>query len=196
MRLTRFRESIRYLPGVLVLVATGHCAADDINKLPEAGVGEALQRISGVQISRDRGESRSIAIRGLNQVETVLNGQELFAAGPGRAFDYADMPAELITGIDAYKTSWSAQRVAYNLRDRHLPAATSVGGPPIYTKAHGWLDAALGYRLDNTEALVLEGMNLLDTARCSYYDTATRPQSRIRNDVQVAGIRMRSWPPR
>src|SRR3546814_4237339 len=38
--------------------------ADDIGKLPDSNTTEALQRISGIQISRDRGEGGSVAIRG------------------------------------------------------------------------------------------------------------------------------------
>lgn len=44
--------------------------AEDIGKLPDNNVAEALQRISGIQISRNYGEGSSIAIRGLTQVRT------------------------------------------------------------------------------------------------------------------------------
>src|ERR1700744_6398032 len=37
--------------------------ADDIGKLPDANVAEALQRITGVQISRNRGEGDQFQIR-------------------------------------------------------------------------------------------------------------------------------------
>ncbi|HEY1392135.1 MAG TPA: TonB-dependent receptor plug domain-containing protein, partial [Methylibium sp.] len=38
--------------------------ADDIGKLPDANVAEALQRITGVQISRSRGEGDRVQVRG------------------------------------------------------------------------------------------------------------------------------------
>src|SRR3546814_5233767 len=50
--------------------------ADDIGKLPDSNTTEALQRISGIQISRDRGEGGSVAIRGLTQVLTTMNGRD------------------------------------------------------------------------------------------------------------------------
>lgn len=78
--------------------------ADDINNLPDTNVTDSLQRISGVQILRDRGEGAGVAIRGLTQMETTLNGREVFTAGWGRNFDFADAPAELVAGIDVYKT--------------------------------------------------------------------------------------------
>jgi len=78
--------------------------AEDIGKLPDNNATEALQRITGVQVSRDVGEGGSIAIRGLPQVETTLNGRETFTAGGGRTFNLEDLPAELIGRIDVYKT--------------------------------------------------------------------------------------------
>jgi iron complex outermembrane receptor protein len=79
--------------------------AEDIGKLPDNNATEALQRVTGVQVSRDLGEGGSIAIRGLPQVETTLNGRETFTAGAGRTFNLQDFPAELIARIDVYKAS-------------------------------------------------------------------------------------------
>lgn len=81
--------------------------ADDIHKLPDINVTDALSRITGVQILRDRGEGAGVAIRGLTQMETLLNGREIFTAGSGRTLDFADIPSEMLAGIDVYKTSSS-----------------------------------------------------------------------------------------
>lgn len=78
--------------------------ADDIGKLPDSNTTEALQRISGIQISRDRGEGGSVAIRGLTQVLTTINGHEIFTAGGGRGYNLEDYPSELLAGVDVYKT--------------------------------------------------------------------------------------------
>ncbi|HVI98988.1 MAG TPA: TonB-dependent receptor [Sphingomonas sp.] len=78
--------------------------ADDIGKLPDSNTTEALQRISGIQVSRDRGEGGSVAIRGLTQVLTTLNGREIFTAGGGRGYNLQDFPSELLAGVDVYKT--------------------------------------------------------------------------------------------
>ncbi len=95
--------------------------ADDINKLPDHSVAEAMQRITGVQIARDRGESFSsqagnyatnnalstpgITIRGLPMVETLVNGREIFTAGRGRTFNFGDVSSDMVSAIDVYKTS-------------------------------------------------------------------------------------------
>jgi iron complex outermembrane receptor protein len=83
--------------------------AEDINKLPDFSVTDALQRITGIQIARDRGEGTNVAIRGLTQMETTLNGREVFTAGWGRNLDFADIPAEMVSGIDVYKTGSARQ---------------------------------------------------------------------------------------
>ena len=96
----RKRRSADIVDGVL---------AEEIHRLPDLSVADALQRITGVQITRDRGEASVAAVRGLVQLETTLNGRELFTAGFGRALDYADLPSDLLAGIDIYKTSASSR---------------------------------------------------------------------------------------
>ncbi|KQR17933.1 MULTISPECIES: TonB-dependent receptor [Xanthomonas] len=77
--------------------------AEDIGKLPDNNVAEALQRISGIQISRNYGEGSSIAIRGLTQVRTELNGRDIFTANDGRGLSFEDVSAELLGGVNVYK---------------------------------------------------------------------------------------------
>ena len=55
--------------------------ATDIGKLPDENVADSLQRVTGVQISREGGEGRSANIRGL-AATTYINGRS--AASPGR----------------------------------------------------------------------------------------------------------------
>nr|WP_242154699.1 TonB-dependent receptor [Sphingomonas sp. BAUL-RG-20F-R05-02] len=78
--------------------------AEDIGKLPDRNIAEALQRISGIQIQRNYGEGSSVAIRGLTQVRTELNGRDIFtASGSSNALSLEDVPSELLAGIDVYK---------------------------------------------------------------------------------------------
>lgn len=84
--------------------------AAEIAKLPDLNVSDAVQRVPGVQIVRDRGEGSVVAVRGLTQIETTLNGREVFTAGNGRTLDFADFAAEMLAGIDVYKTA-AANRI-------------------------------------------------------------------------------------
>jgi iron complex outermembrane receptor protein len=78
--------------------------AEDIGKLPDRNVAEALQRISGIQITRLYGEGSAVQIRGLGQVRTELNGRDIFtASNAGNTFSLEDIPSELLAGIDVYK---------------------------------------------------------------------------------------------
>jgi iron complex outermembrane recepter protein len=83
--------------------------AEDIGKLPDNNVVEALQRISGIQITnRGGGEADAVLIRGLNDVQTTWNGRNVFTASPppasGRQLALQDIPANLVGRIDVYKT--------------------------------------------------------------------------------------------
>ena len=77
--------------------------AVDIGRLPDVNVAETLQRISGIQISRSYGEGNGIAIRGLTQVRSELNGRDIFSANGGHALSWEEVGSELLAGIDVYK---------------------------------------------------------------------------------------------
>ena len=83
--------------------------AEDIGKLPDNNVIEALQRVTGVQISnRGGGEADAIFIRGLNDITTTWNGRNVFT-GVGRALALQDIPANIISRVDVFKTRASDQ---------------------------------------------------------------------------------------
>ena len=78
--------------------------AEDVGKLPDNNVVEALQRVTGVQVTnRTGGEASAISIRGLPDITTTWNGRNIFTAS-GRQFALADIPANLVKRIDVYKT--------------------------------------------------------------------------------------------
>jgi TonB-dependent receptor len=77
--------------------------AEDIGKLPDRNVADALQRITGIQVNKQYGEGSTVAIRGLSQVRTELNGHDIFTAGNTSQLTLEDIPSELLAGIDVYK---------------------------------------------------------------------------------------------
>jgi iron complex outermembrane recepter protein len=78
--------------------------AQDIGKLPDNTVADALQRVPGIQVARDNGEVNSVVIRGLPNLATTLNSHEIFT-GTGRGVALQDIPAELVAGVDVYKSN-------------------------------------------------------------------------------------------
>jgi iron complex outermembrane receptor protein len=78
--------------------------AEDIGKLPDNNVIEALQHVTGVQISRNAAEATQLLIRGLPDIETLLNGREIFTS-TGRFITLQDIPAELLARVDVDKSA-------------------------------------------------------------------------------------------
>lgn len=81
--------------------------AEDIGEFPDKNVGEALQRIAGIQLARDFGEGAQVSIRGvdpdLSRVE--VNGVSAMGMGGSRAVDFRDMASELVKSLDVIKGS-------------------------------------------------------------------------------------------
>src|SRR5690606_4437737 len=85
-------------------------SAEDIGKFPDANLAESLQRIPGVSIDRNAGEGNSVSVRGFgpnfNMVTT--NGRQMPSSGAGRSFNFNDLAAELVSGVEVHKTSSAA----------------------------------------------------------------------------------------
>lgn len=77
-------------------------AAEDVNQLPDNSATEALARLPGVQIFRNRGEGQAITIRGISQVLTTLNGQEAYT-GASRRTLLNSYPSSIIKSMEVYK---------------------------------------------------------------------------------------------
>ena len=101
-------------------------SAEDVGKLPDHNIAEALQRVPGVTISRNRGEGDFISIRGLgpNFVRGAVNNQTLVSAtesrhatrsgalenSTGRETNFDVLPSEVISRLEVVKTP-SAEHV-------------------------------------------------------------------------------------
>ncbi len=101
-------------------------SSEDIGKLPDQNVAEALQRVAGVAIQRSRGEGDFISIRGLGPdfVRGTVNGHSLLSAteavdpifngnfitSTGRATNFDILPSEIVKTLEVFKSS-SAKHV-------------------------------------------------------------------------------------
>jgi len=83
--------------------------AEDVSDFPDKNVGEALSRITGVQLSRSFGEGAQVSIRGLepdlNRIE--INGASVLSSSgtDGRTGEFQEIAAELIKSVDVLKGS-------------------------------------------------------------------------------------------
>ena len=92
--------------------------ADDIAQFPAHNIAEAIQRSPGISVVRGRGEALFLSIRGLptrfNSLS--LNGQNLAvnenvrnSEQYGRRFHYDLFPAELVAGVEVFKSASADQ---------------------------------------------------------------------------------------
>tara|TARA_B110001450_G_scaffold85110_1_gene80969 strand:- start:85 stop:3111 length:3027 start_codon:yes stop_codon:yes gene_type:complete len=82
-------------------------SAEDIGKFPDANLAESLQRITGVSISRSRGEGSQVTVRGFGPEFNLvtLNGRQMPTHnGTSRSFDFGDLASEGVAGVQVYKT--------------------------------------------------------------------------------------------
>ncbi|MGJ4804742.1 TonB-dependent receptor [Luteimonas sp. SDU82] len=88
--------------------------AEDIGKFPDTNLAESLQRISGVSIDRTAsGEGSKVTVRGIGPDHNLvlLNGRQMpgallngFSVSNSRAFDFANLASEAVSGVEVYKT--------------------------------------------------------------------------------------------
>jgi iron complex outermembrane receptor protein len=81
-------------------------SAEDIGKLPDASIGEAIARLPGLTSQRLSGRADVISIRGFgpDYSTTLLNGREQTSQGDNRAVQFDQYPAEIINQVNVYKT--------------------------------------------------------------------------------------------
>jgi iron complex outermembrane receptor protein len=86
--------------------------ASDIGAFPDKSVAEALQRVTGITVSRFAApgdsthfsaEPSGVIIRGLPQVRSEFNGRDSFNANSSRGLSFSDVSPELMAGVDTYK---------------------------------------------------------------------------------------------
>src|SRR5262245_17496333 len=54
--------------------------AEDIGKLPDSTLVESLQHVTGIAILRNNVEPNTVLIRGLPDIQTLLNGRAIFSS--------------------------------------------------------------------------------------------------------------------
>jgi iron complex outermembrane receptor protein len=88
-------------------VITEVIASEDIGKLPDISIADALTRLTGLTTQRSNGRSQAISIRGLTgDFSTgLLNGREQVSTGMNRAVEFDQYPADLLSEVVVYKTA-------------------------------------------------------------------------------------------
>ena len=80
--------------------------AEDIGKLPDTSIAEAISRLPGLTSQRAEGRASAISLRGTDPgfTTTLMNGREQVSTGDNRSIEYDQYPSELISAVVVYKT--------------------------------------------------------------------------------------------
>ncbi len=77
--------------------------AEDIGKLPDNNIAEALQRVTGVSINREYGVGNEVSIRGIPDNRVEINGRTTLGdSRSGISLD--DMPAAFLAAVEVVKS--------------------------------------------------------------------------------------------
>jgi len=81
-------------------------SAEDIGKLPDSSIAEAISRLPGLAGQRLDGRTSSISIRGLGEdfSTATLNGREQVSISDNRGIEFDLYPSEIMSGVTIYKT--------------------------------------------------------------------------------------------
>jgi iron complex outermembrane recepter protein len=127
--------------------------AEDVGKFPDVNVAESLQRVTGVQITRARGEGQEATIRGMPTTFTQVqfNGRTLTSAAGdtaavSRSFNFTILPSEFIRTLEVHKTPTA------DLEEGGLAGTVIVRTPRALAIGHSTFSiSAQGNWEDNTK---------------------------------------------
>ncbi|SOB79444.1 TonB-dependent receptor [Sphingomonas guangdongensis] len=173
--------------------------ASDIAAFPDLNLAEALQRVPGVAITRDTGEGRQIALRGLGPdfTRTQLNGMEVLgntASGMDnrgnvsrtRGFDFSLFASELFNRVTVQKSFAANQEEGGIAGTVQLATAKpfDYDGPQVVLSAKGQHN-------DQTEGLTPRLVALFSQRQGDVGALVSIAYSKIRNNEY--GYRNWNW---
>ena len=82
-------------------------SSEDLGKLPDISIADALTRLPGLAAQRTNGRAQQISVRGLNGdfSTATLNGREQVSTNLNRAVEFDQYPADLLETVTVYKTA-------------------------------------------------------------------------------------------
>ncbi|MFM7625516.1 MAG: TonB-dependent receptor plug domain-containing protein, partial [Gammaproteobacteria bacterium] len=81
-------------------------SAEDLGKLPDTSIAEAISRLPGLTSQRAEGRASAISLRGTDPgfTSALLNGREQVSTGDNRSVEFDQYPSELLNSVVVYKT--------------------------------------------------------------------------------------------
>ncbi len=140
------RDAISQKRAATAIVET--ISSKDIGVLPDVTIADELDRLPGINATRDRGNDSQAAVRGLGPrlVLGLVNGREVASSEPDRNVRWEIYPSEAVSGVTVYK-SQSADLIAGGVAatiDIHTLRPLDYSGPaftarlgPLYNDGGG-----------------------------------------------------------
>jgi iron complex outermembrane receptor protein len=129
-------------------LVSDNISTTDIGQLPDVTIAEELNRLPGVNTTRDRGNSSQAAVRGLGPrlVFGLVNGREVASSEPSQDLRWEIYPSEVLSGAQVFKTQ-DATLIAGGIAatidirtisplDYHGPTFTVRAGPTFNETAN------------------------------------------------------------
>lgn len=115
VEVTGIRESLRDALSVKMNsdLVVDAISSEDIGQLPDVTIAESINRLPGINATRDRGNDSQAVVRGLGArlVLGTINGREVASSEPDRNVRWEIYPSEVVSGVKVYKTQ-SADLIA------------------------------------------------------------------------------------
>lgn len=91
-------------------VISDNISSQQIGQLPDVTIAEELNRLPGVNTTRDRGNSSQASLRGLGPrfVFGLVNGREVASSEPSQDLRWEEFPSEVLSGVQVYKAQEAA----------------------------------------------------------------------------------------
>jgi iron complex outermembrane recepter protein len=131
----------------------------DIGQLPDVTIAEELNRLPGVNTTRDRGNASQASVRGLGPrlVLGLVDGREVASSEPSQDLRWEIYPSEVLSGAQVYKTQDASLvpggiAATVDIRtlsplDYHGPEFSFRAGPTYNDESKGLPDySGVGYR--------------------------------------------------
>jgi iron complex outermembrane recepter protein len=141
-------------------------SAEDIGKLPDSSIAEAIGRLPGIAAQRTNGRAQTLSIRGLGPDFTVttFNGREQASTNDNRSVEFDQYPSELVNQVKIYKTPDAG--MAY----QGIAGTTDI--QTVHPLAYSDMKLALGYKREmNEQEANIPGLpDAGDRANLTYID--------------------------
>lgn len=91
-------------------IISDNITSNEIGQLPNVTIAEELNRLPGVNTSRDRGNASQASVRGMGPrfVLGLLNGREIATSEPSQEVRWEVYPFEIVSGVQVYKAQDSS----------------------------------------------------------------------------------------